>query len=537
MRDNDTERTGCAEKDRRGESGSLRVFPNVQLQAVLDAATETAIFATDTEGTITLFNRGAEKMLGYGADELVGRHTPLRFLLPEEIAVRGEEMGRETGRSVGGFVALAERARLSGADEREWSCVGRDGRRIRVRLTVTPIRGEAGEISGFLGIATDISEQTRTVEERFRARKYEALADLAGGVAHDFNNLLTGILGNLSLAIAFVPSGHKAHELLERAQKASLRSRDLTQKLLLFSRGGAPVKKPTPMGRLLKDASLSLLDGSDVRCELHIADDLWPAEVDEGQLGQVIGNLVMNANQAMPDGGTVGLLAENVVPRDGARVGESPRIRIAVSDTGSGIPEAQQGKIFDPYGSTRKDGNGLGLATVYSIIRHHGGEISVRSREGEGTSIEILLPAVPVVPAQDAEQTGPLSVGTGRVLVMDDEEYIIDMLVMVLSELGYEPTPCRDGAEAVRLYREALAAGTPFHVVIMDLTIPGEMGGKEAASRIAGIDPAARIVVASGDSSDPVMSHYEGAGFCGAIRKPFSISELGALLDRIVGRR
>ncbi len=399
-----------------------------------------------------------------------------------------------------------------------------------------PIFDDSGEVVMVTEYIRNITEHRRLEEELRRAHKLDSLGVLAGGIAHDFNNLLTGILGNISMARLGMNPGDKGFGALDKAQKAAERARDLTQQLLTFSKGGAPVKKTASIEQILTDSVSFVLRGSNVRCELVIPDNLWPVEVDEGQMNQVINNLIINADQAMPEGGTIRASIENLVVGPSqiptARAGRY--VKISIKDNGCGIPAENLHKIFDPYFTTKLKGSGLGLATVYSIIRSHDGIISVESDVGTGTTFHIYLPASDrELHVASKMQEKPL-IGFGKILIMDDEEIIREVASGILGHFGYEAIVCNDGKEAVELYREALQAGEPFSAVIMDLTIPGGMGGKETMKRILEIDNKAVGIVSSGYCNDPILARYHNYGFRGVVAKPYNMEEIGKVLQDLL---
>jgi nitrogen-specific signal transduction histidine kinase/AmiR/NasT family two-component response regulator len=389
----------------------------------------------------------------------------------------------------------------------------------------------------------NITEKIRLEEELRKAHKLESLGVLAGGIAHDFNNLLTGILGNVSLAKAMTDQGLKAHSRLIEAENAVGRARELTQQLMTFSRGGSPVKKTVSIEQLAMDSASFVLRGSNVKCRCWIADNIWPVEVDEGQMSQVINNLIINADQAMADGGTIDMYIDNafIGSDTGLPLKEGRYVKIRIVDHGIGIAEEHLDRIFDPYFTTKEKGSGLGLATVYSIIRKHGGYIGVASKPSAGTEFEITIPASetgvtkPVI-THTVRSERP-SNGHGRILVMDDEEIIRDVAAEILSHLGYEPVVCRDGAAAIDLYRAELSTGIPFSGVIMDLTIPGGIGGRETMKRLLEMDPGVVGIVSSGYSNDPILADYGDYGFKGIVVKPYSVEKLGSVLHELVGDR
>ena len=388
-------------------------------------------------------------------------------------------------------------------------------------------------------VARDITDRKKMEEERLRASKLESIGVLAGGIAHDFNNLLTAVVGHLSLAkIAVDPSGD-LFQRLDDAEKASLRARGLTQQLLTFAKGGAPVKKTASISEFLRDTAGFVIRGSNVRCEFAIAPDLPPVDIDEGQMSQVVNNLVINAQQAMPSGGVIRIRGEVVT------IGAEPTsvhlplkdgkyVRILFEDQGVGISPDHLSKIFDPYFTTKKKGSGLGLATSYSIITNHQGHISVVSEVGIGTTFAIYLPVSSqevVKPVIGMDRPRP---GKGNVLIMDDEEAIRSVMVRILAMSGYQTETAKDGAEAIALYKQGKDSGHPFDAVIMDLTIPGGVDGKEAIKSLLQIDPHVKAIVSSGYANDPVMADYRDYGFRGVVVKPFKMVELTEVLHQVL---
>jgi len=391
-------------------------------------------------------------------------------------------------------------------------------------------------------VSRDITERKKLEEELFKTAKLESLGVLAGGIAHDFNNLLTVILGNISISKMNLQPRDNIYRRLVEAENASFRAKDLTSQLLTISKGGAPVKEVVQsMGDLIIETANFAVSGSNVKCEFKIDEDIWPAEVDEGQISQVIHNLVLNADQAMPEGGSIRISARNISSGmldetthiADTQLTNQDYIMISIEDDGIGMTEELKEKIFDPYFTTKHKGSGLGLATVYSIIKNHGGCISVSSEIGVGTKFDVYIPASKGKYTVNATNTG-LITGTGKILVMDDEKPVREIAGEMLTHLGYTVEYASDGQEAIEKYSSAKECGSPFDAVMIDLTIPGGMGGKEAHDRLLEIDPGVRAIVASGYSSDPVMSQHESYGFKGVLIKPFDIDELGQTLHRVL---
>ena len=385
-------------------------------------------------------------------------------------------------------------------------------------------------------IFTDISDREALQKELLKAQKLESLGVLAGGIAHDFNNILTGILGNISFARIFLDETHKANVPLENAEKASLRAAGLATQLLTFAKGGTPQKKTVSIGALVKElVSLALL-GTQVKAELLVPETLHAVEADEGQINQSLHNLVLNAVEAMPKGGTLTVSGENIVLKPGNPEGlpAGPYVVLHFADAGSGIPAEIQARIFDPYFTTKSRGSGLGLASVHSIITRHGGRIKVSSAPGQGAVFTILLPASgETAPAPEGTPEAAVAAAGDRksILVMDDEPLVLNLARQFLEHFGYRVTTCVNGEQAVEFFRDAQAAGSPFAAVIVDLTVPGAMGGAEAARHILELDPAARLIVSSGYSGDQVMAQYQRYGFCAAIAKPYRGRDLASVLS------
>jgi PAS domain S-box-containing protein len=486
------------------------------------------VITTDTEGKIVLINKVAEGLTGWTQEEAVSRP------LGEVFHIVGEKTGERCENPVervlesGAIVGLAGNMVL----------IARDGTERIIADSGAPIRDKDNNIIGVILVFQDVTEKRKMQEELLKAERLESVGILAGGIAHDFNNILTTIVGNISLAkTKVVDVEGEIFEILTVAEKASLRARDLTRQLLTFARGGAPVKKMASIVELIKDSASFALRGSNVRCEFSIPGDLWPVEVDEGQLSQVINNMVINADQAMPQGGVVRVRAENVTisAADALPLEKGERyVKISVEDQGIGIPEEHLPKVFDPYFTTKQKGSGLGLAISFSIIRNHAGLITVESELGTGTTFDVYLPASQKrIPAKRVVEEKAL-VARGKVLVMDDDEAVRNTVGRMLRHVGYGVDFARDGVEAIELYRKASESGNPFDLVIMDLTVPGAMGGKQAVEELLAIDPAARVIASSGYSTDPVMSNFREHGFSAVIAKPYEIKELSETLSKVM---
>jgi two-component system, cell cycle sensor histidine kinase and response regulator CckA len=388
-----------------------------------------------------------------------------------------------------------------------------------------------------LEIFTDITEQEFIHNELLKVQKMESLGVLAGGIAHDFNNILTGIMGNISFAQMFLDGSHEALPPLAAAEKASRRAAELAHQLLTFAKGGEPIKKIISVQRLVSEAVSLSLRGTNVHGEIIMPEALHEIEADGGQINQAFNNIVINATHAMLDGGTLTVSGENVLLESNNRLSLNPGsyVKLVFKDIGCGIPEADLKNIFDPYFTTKSGGTGLGLASTLSVVRRHGGHILVHSEVGVGTIFTFYLPSTGKIHTEEKVEKvcGPGRHTGETVLVMDDEEMIRTLSSQILEHLGYEVTTCVNGEEAIAYYAEARKRGAPYFAVIMDLTIPGGMGGKEAAQHIIAEDPSARLIVSSGYSNDLALSDFCNYGFCGAVVKPYKVSELADTLEKL----
>jgi PAS domain S-box-containing protein len=389
---------------------------------------------------------------------------------------------------------------------------------------------------GHLWLYRDVTEQRRTEGIALRAQKLESLGALAGGIAHDFNNLLTGILGNVSLARMAMDDPDEISRRLEDAEKAAFRARALTHQLLTFSRGGEPVKRLIDLRSTIRDTAEFVLSGGRCRCEYRISRDLWRVEADEGLLAQVMTNMVMNASQAMPDGGRIVIAASNLdLVSETPPVPAGRYVHITVADEGPGIPAENLERIFDPYFSTRPEGLGLGLAACYSIISRHGGHVIAESEPEGGAVFHIYLAASPPAEDDPGEEAGTADVtGCGRILVVDDDEMILSVSTGILATLGYRSETATDCTEAREKFRSALASGCPFAAVILDLTMPAGPCGVETLAQLRAIDPGIPAIVSSGYSNSTVLSNPAEYGFDGVVSKPYRVEDLGMVLGQVL---
>ena len=416
----------------------------------------------------------------------------------------------------------------------------KDGTVFPVEISTSTVR-----LKGRILVCTivrDITERKRTEEELQRAEKLESLSVFAGGIAHDFNNLLGGVFGYMEMARETLRPNTRAADYLDNALSSFERAKHLSRQMVTFAKGGAPVKKPLNLGELLRETSGLALCGSNVKAEFATGDDLWMLEADENQLSQVFSNLLINARQAMPKGGVVTVAAQNRSLEANA-VGHLPAgtyVAVVIKDRGSGIPQELFAKIFDPFFTTKAKGSGLGLSTSYSIVNRHGGHIEVASEPGAGAAFTVWLPAsvgsaAPFsAPARDRS---PRRSCHGRILVMDDEQAIREMVRDMLVSAGYKVTLAADGEAAVAKYRKAFTAGTPFDLVIFDLTVPGAMGGETAMAALRKIDPGALGIVSSGYADNPVLANAAQYGFAGVTAKPYRKRELLETVKSVLGKK
>lgn len=505
-----TERTYAEDARRESEEKYRDLFENAN----------DAIFIVDAELNYIDVNKKAVELFGYSREELLSMNI-FDVIPPEQKPISEKEFKKLMNKeSYDKFIGKIKTV---------------DGRWLDVEVSSSPII-KGGKVIGSRDIVRDITDRKRLEVEFLKREKLESLGVLAGGIAHDFNNLLMGILGNISLAKMKAEPASAIYARLAEAEKASLRTRDLTRQLLTFSQGGAPVKEAVNVGELIKETAAFSLSGSDVKCVYKIADDLWPAEVDAGQISQVINNLVINADQAMPEGGTITIVSDNVtIESDNPLLLRPGRyVKIVIHDMGTGIREEHLNKIFDPYFTTKQKGSGLGLASAYSIVQRHNGRMTVESRLGYGTTFNVYLPASQSENIDLNVKSEMLMRGQGRILVVDDEAIVREVAGEMLRTMGYEVACANDGNEAIKVYMQARQANEPFRAVIMDLTMPGGMGGRETMEKLREIDPDVKTIVSSGYSHDRVMANFRDYGFVGVVSKPYKPSELGRILHEVL---
>jgi len=417
----------------------------------------------------------------------------------------------------------------------ELRMVKKDGALFWVRLEATAVQNEGGA-PVFRIMMSDITAGKQADEELLKSQKIESLGLLAGGIAHDFNNILMVVMGNISFAKMLLNPKDAAYERLTIAETASLRAKELTQQFLTFSKGGAPVKKLFSAANMLKVYCRLALSGTQSTCEYNIADDLWDINGDDDQLGQVMTNLLINADQSMQAGGVIRVNCRNMVSNedDDLPLPSGKYLEISITDQGRGIPEEYLDKIFDPYFTTKETGQGLGLTAVYSIMNKHGGHVAVASSVHSGTNVTLFLPASTSLAKTPKMESSKIITGKGKILIMDDDEVLLQVVDAMLVHLGYEVERAGDGTVAITKYIEAQQSARPFDAVIMDLTVPGGMGGKETMQRLLAIDPQAKAIVSSGYCHDPVMADYRNYGFSGVIAKPYLLEALSKLMQQVL---
>lgn len=482
------------------------------LTNILENTTD-GFFAVDPEWKFTYLNSEAEKLLERHRDDLIGKE------LWAEFPGLDDSLFEQNYRRV-----MTERVPV------EFEASDSTG---KVWFEVHAYPGGSG-ISVFF---RDTTERKRNEEERLTTSKLESLGTLAGGIAHDLNNILTVISGNIGLAQIEAPSdAGSLLSFLSKAGQASQHAAHLSSQLLTFSKGGAPLKRVVSISELLGQAAEFSLYGSNLRADINIPVDLWRAEVDAGQIEQVVNALMLNARETMPHGGTVRISAHNVELEEkvGTPLPAGRYIKVMIADRGEGVLEELATKIFDPYFTTKPTGSGLGLSISYSIIKKHGGLLHLENSSPEGSTFTFYLPATDrdAVPLEPQASERVFNFNHQKVLVMDDEAAIRDLTSQLLGTLGYEVTAVPDGLEAVKVYERAMRKGENFQAVILDATIRGGMGGLATIERLRSVDPNVNAIICSGYSDEAALSQFLAYGFRSALPKPFTRRELADALQR-----
>ncbi len=509
--------------ERKKTEESLREN-EAKFRTLFDLAND-AIFLMDGEKIVDC-NKKMLEMFRCPMEQLIGK-------TPYDLSPPVQPDGRDSREKI---VEEIQSTLNREAQSFEWRHVRHDGTSFDAEVGLSLFKLKDQTL--VQAIVRDITFRKRMEEELVRSKNLESIGTLAGGIAHDFNNLLMVILGNISLAKMRLNPGDKAIERLNEAERASVTAKELTQQLVTFSKGGEPWKKPLAIPSMIKSTTRFALSGSRVKCKYLIGDNLSQVHADEMQLRQAIHNIVSNAREAMPEGGTITMRAGNVTitQKEDIPLPSGDYIKISIEDKGSGIKEEHLSKVFDPYFTTKgmgaQKGMGLGLSVAYSIIKKHDGYISIESALGVGTTVHIYLPAYrKEAKAVGVEKGVPAK---SRVLVMDDVEEVRQVTSNMLNELGYEVACAEDGREAVDMYKQAIELQVPFDAVILDLTIQGGMGGKEAFFELFNIDQNVKALIATGYTDDPVVDNFMEYGFKGAITKPYKMEELDETLKRII---
>ena len=482
---------------------------------ILNSITD-GVVTTDKTGHITMMNPVAEQLSGWVLEEAKGK------LIQTVLDMRDREGKRFIKKPVfpeGSDTVLSRNVTLTSLK----------GEEFQINLSGSALI-ENNEVIGAVSILRDITEQLKNENELLNAKKMESMGVLAGGIAHDFNNILTGLFGFIEMAKISLTPDSQSYRYLEMALQSFNRTTRLTNQLLTFSKGGDPVRKNLSLIPVIEETAEFTLHGSKVKLNTRFDPKLWQVDADKGQISQVIGNLVINAQQAMPDGGILTIMADNI------ETGNGLFVQIKIRDNGIGIPPQFLEKVFDPYFSTKQKGSGLGLASTHSIITKHNGTIHVKSEQNRGTEFTIRLPARKKQTEDLKENSvseNPIQKrdNSKRILVLDDEEYILEIFKEMLHSLGYEVVTVQTGDDAIRIYREYMDKGTLFDLLITDLTIPGETGGADVAKKILTIHPAARIIISSGYSSDTTIANFRKHGFKGVIAKPFNLKDLAHTVE------
>ncbi len=484
------------------------------------------VVTTDNVGKITLLNEVAEDLIGSSQSLALGKPLNELFQLLDQKSNELLESPLKQVLEQDNVILFPDDTLLLSHKHQELFIAG----------SAAPIHDKDGKIIGLVLVFRDITEKRRLADEQLKASKLESLGILAGGIAHDFNNILTAILGNLSLAADSTQPGEELHMILEEAEKASIRAKGLTQQLLTFAKGGSPIKTTALLPEIIRESAQFASRGSGVECDIYLPENLWPVEVDQGQLSQVVHNLIINSIQAMKNSGMIKISAKNFYINEGSNIPLKPgkHIQLIFQDNGSGISPENVSRIFDPYYTTKPQGSGLGLAICYSIIKKHDGHIAVKSQLGKGTIFYIYLPASQKAAVTLEDKSQPIPKGHGRILIMDDEPSIRQIVTKILLKLGYEAEAVPDGNDAIRRYADALKENKPFDAVIMDLTIPGGMGGQEAVKYILEQNSGAKVLVSSGYNNDPVLADFKTHGFAGVVIKPYTQQTLSRVLHQLL---
>jgi len=490
-----------------------------ELLAVTMRSIGDGVIATDLDGRVSMINRVAEDLTGWPANDAIGQPLTDVFYIINERTRKVCENPVDKVLDTGHIIGLANHTAL----------IARDGTERSIADSAAPIRNRSNQIIGIVLVFRDVTLENVVNKELSTTKKLESIGILAGGIAHDFNNILTSIMGNINLAKSIIEPSHEIYDYLDSAESASKRASKLTKQLLTFSKGGEPIRQLTSVYDIVRESSNFILSGSDINCRIDRDADLWGVEVDKDQISQVVQNLILNARQAMPEGGTIHIVCENyrsdqnekeLVPLE-----TGDYVRVTIEDEGVGIHPEHMEKVFDPYFSTKQKGSGLGLAVTHSIIKKHFGYITCDSIPARGSTFTMYLPATREI--QVLKTHKPIKrTGHAKIMIMDDEQVVREIASRMLQKGGYSTVQAEDGNEALKKYKETMNTNKPLDLVIMDLTVPGGMGGLETIKKLKQLDPNARAIVSSGYSNDPVMADHEKYGFIGVLDKPYLKSKL-----------
>jgi len=479
------------------------------------------VWQIDGNRKITYVSPNVINLLGYQPEEIVGQFSA-QLLASGDRSILDQDVAK----------AIQNQQNIRGISV---DLLHKNGYPVAFEMNATPMFDSDGQCTGFVGIGRDITLRRQMEAEQIKIQKLESLGVLAGGISHDFNNILTGILGNISLA-NMSTDDPKIKTLLDEAEKASLDARDLVRELLTFARGGSPIKVKSSIEEIIRESTKLALSGTKVNVSMNFLEHLPPVAVDRGQISQGIQNIIINAVQAMPQGGKISIEVDLVSSLADLPSTSERYVRIRIADTGEGIPEENLKRIFDPYFTTKEFGSGLGLSVTYSIIKKHGGHISVVSQVGKGTTFSVFLPAE----ADEESQAGTVLRnlrGSGHILLVDDEKMILDVAQAMLIKLGYTVTCAKEGRQAIEKYLQAKQSDEPFDAIIMDLTIVGGMGGKDTIRELRKVDLDIPAIASSGYATDPIMAEPQAYGFDGVISKPYNMQILGTELHRVLKSR
>jgi PAS domain S-box-containing protein len=504
-----------------------------QLQQIIEFLPD-GTFVVDHNRKVIAWNRALELLTGMSKDDIIGTDFYKGIFNDCNQKSLIDQI----------FVGISSNCSNSGANQTGEAAVQQiliprlnHKENVLLDLKATPIRNEQGDVTGVIETIRDITHQKQMEAEAIRMQKLDSLGIMAGGIAHDFNNILAGILANLQLAEFKLKHHEDIFKYLDDTIETTWKASQITRQFLTFAKGGAPVKKIASILELITDAVEFALRGSKVKPRFHFQENPWTVEIDEGQITQVINNLTINAVQAMSSGGFLDITFENIVLSPESKYRPGRYVKLSIKDSGCGIPLAIIDKIFDPFFTTKKVGNGLGLSTSYSIIKKHDGYIEVESTAGTGTTFYIYLPASEEEIARLEASREIKTTGGYNILLMDDDEIIRQVVGDMLAYYGYRITIARDGNETIQCYQQAMSAGEGFDAVLMDLTVPGGMGGLETMAVLRRIDPLVKAIISSGYANDPVMSDYKQYGFCGFVAKPYKFDELVEVLNTVIQKK